>query len=145
MKSTELFLDESLIATFGKPKEKKKSASLNENADNPLIKALTEMDKAAEMFENLGMPKVATKIGKIMKKVSDKASGKKPLKAKKASKWMYLQDGTRVPNDYEEGKLKEVEPLKGNKIPLNEINVYAGFEADKNNMEKTTGGLAGCL
>ena len=48
---------------------------------DPVVSAMTEMDKAAEILEGLGLTKAATKVVKVMDKVSKKMKKKMDEKA----------------------------------------------------------------
>ncbi len=71
MKKSASFLADSLNETFG-PSIMKKTASQQVVAASPVVEAMECMDRAAEIFETLGIVTVAKKIGKVMKKVTDR-------------------------------------------------------------------------
>lgn len=73
MKKTSAFLAEGIDLAFGSIV---KSASSKEPTEDNVLTAMQEMDRAAEMFETLGMVKIAKKIGKVMKKVTNQLEGK---------------------------------------------------------------------
>lgn len=82
MKPQSKFLAQSLDEAFGSTIKKMASAELVE-VSHPVVNALTDMDKAAEILESIGLSKAAGKVVKVMDKVSKKMKKKSKKEAKK--------------------------------------------------------------
>jgi hypothetical protein len=75
MKPQSKFLVDGLNSVFGQTITKVASLSAEAAAD-PTLSALTDMDKAAEILETLGLVKEAGKVVRVMDKVSKKMKKK---------------------------------------------------------------------